>query len=95
MSARACPTSVAGVRRAARRSTWAWICAPEIAQQFRAGDIRHCYADIGKIQRLLGYQPSISFTDGLDDLVAWARDQRPDDGVERATRELAAKALIQ
>jgi hypothetical protein len=44
---------------------------------------------------VLGYQPSISFEAGLDDLVAWARDQRPDDGVERATRELAAKALIQ
>jgi dTDP-L-rhamnose 4-epimerase len=68
---------------------------PEIARQFRAGDIRHCYADIGKIQRLLGYQPSVSFAAGLDDLMAWARDQRPEDGVERATRELAAKALIQ
>ena len=69
--------------------------APEIVQQFRAGDIRHCYADVSKIQRLLGYQPSVRFEDGLDDLVVWAREQRPDDGVERATRQLAAKALIQ
>jgi dTDP-L-rhamnose 4-epimerase len=68
---------------------------PEIVQQFRAGDIRHCYADVSKIERLLRYRPSMSFEAGLDDLVAWARDQRPEDGVERATRELAAKALIQ
>jgi dTDP-L-rhamnose 4-epimerase len=69
--------------------------APEIAQQFRAGDIRHCYADIGKIERLLGYRPSVAFEAGLDDLVSWAREQRPEDGVERARQELAAKALIQ
>jgi dTDP-L-rhamnose 4-epimerase len=68
---------------------------PEIVQQFRAGDIRHCYADVGKIQRLLGYRPSVAFEEGLEDLVAWAREQRPDDAVERATRQLAAKALIQ
>ena len=69
--------------------------APEIAHQFRAGDIRHCYADIAKISRVLGYRPSVAFEDGLDDLVAWARDQRPEDGTERARQELAAKSLIQ
>jgi dTDP-L-rhamnose 4-epimerase len=67
----------------------------EIVHQFRAGDIRHCYADVGKIGRVLGYRPSVAFEDGLDDLVAWARDQRPEDGVERARQELAAKSLIQ
>jgi dTDP-L-rhamnose 4-epimerase len=70
-------------------------CDPEIVHQFRAGDIRHCYADIGKIQRVLGYRVSVPFEEGVADLVEWARDQRPDDGVERARRELAAKALIQ
>jgi dTDP-L-rhamnose 4-epimerase len=68
---------------------------PEIVHQFRAGDIRHCYADIGKIERALGYRVSVPFEQGLADLVEWAREQEPDDGVERARRELAAKALIQ
>lgn len=68
---------------------------PEIAQQFRAGDIRHCYADISKIRRVLGYEPRVVFAEGgLDDLVRWAREQRPEDGVERARRELEAKCLI-
>jgi dTDP-L-rhamnose 4-epimerase len=68
---------------------------PEIAQQFRAGDIRHCYADISKIRRVLGYEPSVPFEEGVGALVEWARDQRPEDGVERARQELAAKSLIQ
>ena len=41
---------------------------------------------------MLGYRPSVAFEDGLDDLVTWARDQRPEDGVERARQELARGA---
>jgi dTDP-L-rhamnose 4-epimerase len=88
------PTSVARVAELLARHLGVEV-APEIVQQFRAGDIRHCYADIGKIQRVLGYRPSVTFEDGLDDLVTWAREQRPEDAVERARQELAAKALIQ
>jgi dTDP-L-rhamnose 4-epimerase len=40
---------------------------PEIANQFRAGDIRHCYADIRKAQRLPGYKPHVSFAEGIRD----------------------------
>jgi UDP-glucose 4-epimerase len=40
----------------------------------RAGDIRHSRADIGKASRLLGYQPTVSFEDGLARTVAWYRD---------------------
>src|SRR5206468_11091421 len=28
---------------------------PEVTGKFRAGDIRHCFADISRAQRLLGY----------------------------------------
>ena len=28
---------------------------PEVSGQFRAGDIRHCFADIAAAKRLLGY----------------------------------------
>ncbi len=33
---------------------------------FRAGDVRHSQADIGKISQLLGYQPLYQVRDGLD-----------------------------
>jgi UDP-glucose 4-epimerase len=41
----------------------------------RAGDIRHSRADISKIQRELGYQPSVSLEQGLADTLAWYRTQ--------------------
>lgn len=49
--------------------------APEVLGVFRAGDIRHCFADISKIQRLLGYQPSRTLVDGLPELVEWVARQ--------------------
>jgi dTDP-L-rhamnose 4-epimerase len=88
------PTSVRQVADLLARHLGVAI-EPEIVNQFRAGDIRHCYADISKIQRVLGYRPRVPFEEGLADLVAWARDQRPVDAVERARRQLAARALIQ
>jgi UDP-N-acetylglucosamine/UDP-N-acetylgalactosamine 4-epimerase len=37
---------------------------------FRPGDVRHSQADISKAARLLGYQPSHAFGDGVCELVA-------------------------
>lgn len=34
-------------------------------RDFRAGDVRHSQADIGKAQRLLGYAPAFRFSEGL------------------------------
>jgi UDP-glucose 4-epimerase len=31
----------------------------------RAGDVRHTQADIGKARRLLGFDPKVSFEDGM------------------------------
>ncbi|TAH53916.1 MAG: NAD-dependent epimerase/dehydratase family protein [Chloroflexota bacterium] len=66
---------------------------PQINQQFREGDIRHCYADISKAQRLLGYQPKVKFEQGVGDLVEWVRRQKAQDMVEAATAELVAHGL--
>jgi nucleoside-diphosphate-sugar epimerase len=37
----------------------------------RAGDIKHCSADISKAEKLLGFQPRIRLEDGLSSLVKW------------------------
>lgn len=67
---------------------------PDIVGGFRAGDIRHCVADIGKAQRLLGYAPKVKFEDGLTELVTWVKSQHADDRVDQARRELAQRGLI-
>jgi len=36
-----------------------------IYQDFRKGDIRHSFADITKIESIIGYKPSVFFNDGL------------------------------
>jgi nucleoside-diphosphate-sugar epimerase len=40
----------------------------------RAGDVRDSQADIGKAQRLLGYEPGVTFEEGLGRTVAWYRE---------------------
>jgi len=38
---------------------------------FRAGDVMHSQADIGKARRLLGYEPTYSIAQGLDEALGW------------------------
>jgi UDP-N-acetylglucosamine 4-epimerase len=52
------------------------VAKPEY-RDFRAGDVRHSQADISKISRLLGYQPTHSIEQGLDEALAWyVKDSR-------------------
>jgi len=41
----------------------------------RAGDVKHSLADIEKARRLLGYEPSTTFEEGLERTVVWGRAQ--------------------
>jgi dTDP-L-rhamnose 4-epimerase len=38
--------------------------------------VRHCFADISRIQSLLGYVPRYQFEDGVAELVAWVANQQ-------------------
>lgn len=67
---------------------------PVILNQFRAGDIRHCYADIGKARELLGFEPRITLEQGLADLLSWAKEQTAEDRFAQVEKELAAKSLV-
>ncbi len=44
-----------------------------IYRDFRSGDVRHSQADIGKANRLLGYEPTHTIEQGLDEALAWYR----------------------
>ena len=66
---------------------------PEIPGRFRAGDIRHCYADPTRARELLGFQAAVPFERGMADLVRWVADQEAEDGVESAAAELITRGL--
>ena len=66
---------------------------PKIENRFRAGDTRHCFADITKIKRTLGFQAEIAFEDGIQDLIHWVKKQTALDLVEEVARELEEKGL--
>ena len=88
------PTSIAEVAdMLAERLTGGQI-QPRILNQFRAGDIRHCYADLGKARELLAFEPAISLQEGLDDLLAWVEMQTAIDRFAQVEKELASKSLV-
>ena len=70
--------------------------APEINGRFRQGDIRHCYADIGRARSLLGYEPAVAFGEGMGELVGWIEREQPsaEDRVQMSTVELETRGLI-
>jgi dTDP-L-rhamnose 4-epimerase len=66
---------------------------PVLNQQYRAGDIRHCFADPARARELLGFEAKTSFEDGMAELVQWLQGQEAEDKVDDATQELAARGL--
>ena len=61
-----------------------------ISGRFRPGDIRHNYADIGRMKEHLGFAPEMDLPEGLSRTVDWALGQPvEEDRSEKATRELA------
>ena len=48
---------------------------PEITGEFRAGDIRHCFADPSLARELLGFEAGTKIEDGLPELVEWVACQ--------------------
>lgn len=66
---------------------------PQITGRYRVGDIRHCFADVTKAQAMLGYQPRVTFDDGLRELAEWLEDQKVMDHGFRAGDELEERGL--
>jgi dTDP-L-rhamnose 4-epimerase len=67
---------------------------PHILHKARAGDIRHCFADLTHAQSVLGFQPKRTLEDGLPELAEWLAQQNATDRVLDARRELEARGLV-
>ena len=66
---------------------------PEIVGRYRAGDIRHCYADTGRARELLGFEARVSLEEGMRGLIEWLREQEAVDSVDAATSALLERGL--
>ncbi len=65
----------------------------DVTGRFRAGDIRHCFADVSAIRRELGFEARVSLREGLRELLGWLRHQKADDRVAEARMELERRGL--
>ncbi|MGE5442816.1 MAG: NAD-dependent epimerase/dehydratase family protein [Bacteroidota bacterium] len=67
---------------------------PQITGQFRVGDIRHCFADVGRARRVLGFEAKVRFDEGLRELVEWLSGEPAVDLTSMALNELASRGLV-
>jgi dTDP-L-rhamnose 4-epimerase len=69
---------------------------PQVLDTGRTFDIRHCFADISRARETLGYEPKVSFEDGMAELIEWALNspERPVDLFEKALAELSSHGLL-
>ena len=66
---------------------------PVITNRYRAGDIRHCYADLTKARALLGYEPQVGYEEGFRELADWLGSQTAEDKAGTMLQELSAYGL--
>ena len=68
-----------------------------ITGEFRAGDIRHCFADSSRARQLLGWEPTVPLETGLKELLDWCINTAPEsrDTVEDSYLELQKRKLVQ
>lgn len=67
----------------------------EITNKYRAGDIRHCFADISKIKTKLEYNPKDDFEGGMKELVEWGEKEEAVDKFKGAHEELKVRGLVE
>jgi dTDP-L-rhamnose 4-epimerase len=66
---------------------------PTVTGKARAGDIRHCFADVSLARELLGFTARVELEDGMAELAAWLEGQVAVDRVDAAADELAERGL--
>ncbi len=85
------------IEQVARLLSEAMRCShltPEIMDKARAGDVRHCFADITRAREQLGYEPTRSLENSLDELAEWIVRSSAIDRGEHAKKELEAHGLV-
>jgi dTDP-L-rhamnose 4-epimerase len=67
----------------------------QVTGNYRIGDIRHNYADISKISKLIGFKPAISFEEGIRRFSQWVNSQDiKQSKYEDSLQEMKQKGLM-
>lgn len=65
-----------------------------ISGNYRLGDIRHNYADLTKIKKYLGFEPKVSFEEGIKEFTQWVNTQEiQEDRYQQSINEMKEKGL--
>lgn len=65
-----------------------------ISGNYRLGDIRDNYADLSKITEKLGFEPKVSFEEGIKKFTDWVNKQEvKEDAYEKSIEEMKQKGL--
>ena len=67
---------------------------PTVTNEYRSSDVRHLFADMGKIKNKLGFEANVKIDNGLKELVEWLNEQKPVDRSDEAQKELKERGLI-
>jgi len=66
-----------------------------ISGQYRLGDIRHNFADMTKIKKILGFEPRINFEQGVASFSKWVLSQAiEEDNLNKSLNEMKDKGLL-
>jgi len=60
---------------------------PSITGKYRNGDVRHCFSDITKAQKILCYTPMVNIKVGLREMAEWLNTRLAYDYVNNASEE--------
>lgn len=67
----------------------------KISGDFRIGDIRHNFADLTKMKKLLNFEPQKTFSQGIAEFTKWVSTQPlPENHFERSMQELRSKGFL-
>ena len=87
------PRTILDVARSMRQVLARRGPAEEVTGRYRMGDVRHCFADVSRARRVLGYQAEVPFEVGLTELSGWLEGQVARDRVAEARAELEQRGL--
>jgi dTDP-L-rhamnose 4-epimerase len=68
--------------------------AAELTGEYRAGDIRHCFADLSRARDLLGFEAHTTLEEGLPELAALVAESAAPERGDAALADLRSRGLV-